>query len=129
MAIIEIEDVWKRFYLTRREDRGYLRELIPALLQRRKGREFWALKGISFSVERGETMAIVGPNGSGKSTLLKIVTGVFHPTRGRVRVGGKVCPLIELGAGFHHDLVGRDNVYLNGAVLGMAKRQIDQAFG
>ena len=70
----------------------------------------------------------MGPNGSGKSTLLKIVTGVIHPTEGRVRVVGKVCPLIELGAGFHHDLAGRDNVYLNGVILGMTKRQIDKAF-
>ena len=79
-------------------------------------------------MERGEALAIVGPNGSGKSTLLRIVTGVIHPTRGRVRVEGKVCPLIELGSGFHHDLTARDNVYLNGSVLGMTRRHLDEAF-
>jgi ABC-2 type transport system ATP-binding protein len=128
MRVIKVEGVWKRFYLTHRESGRHLRELKPALLKPRKGPEFWALKGVSFSVGQGETVAIMGPNGSGKSTLLKIVTGVIHPNRGRVRVAGKVCPLIELGAGFHHDLVGRDNVYLNGVVLGMTKREVDRAF-
>ncbi len=128
MSIIELEGVWKSFHLARRGGNGHLRELMPVLFQRRHAPELLALKDISFSVEQGETVALTGPNGSGKSTILKIVTGVVHPTRGRVRVAGKVCPLIELGAGFHHDLTGRDNVYLSGAVLGMAKRQIDQAF-
>lgn len=128
MAIIELEGVWKRFHLTRQQGRGSLQRLVPAALQRNRVSELWSLKGVSFSVDQGETVAIMGPNGSGKSTLLKIVTGVIHPTKGKVRVAGKVCPLIELGVGFHHDLRARDNVYLNGAILGMTKRQIDRAF-
>jgi ABC-type polysaccharide/polyol phosphate transport system ATPase subunit len=128
MGIIEVQGVSKRFYLPQREGKGHLWEFVPTLLQRRKAPEFWVLKDVSFSVEPGETVAIMGPNGSGKSTLLKIVAGVFHPTQGRVQVRGKVCPLIELGAGFHRDLAGRDNVFLSGVVLGMTKRQVHQAF-
>ena len=128
MRIIEVEAVWKRYRRKEGGDKRYLRELMPALFQSRKEREFSILKGVSFSVQQGETVAIMGPNGSGKSTLLKIVTGVIHPTEGRVRVVGKVCPLIELGAGFHLDLAGRDNVYLNGVTLGMSKREVDQAY-
>lgn len=128
MAIIELQGVWKRFHLTSRRDHGALQELVPAALQRKKVSELWTLKGVDLSVERGETVAITGRNGSGKSTLLKIVTGVIHPAKGSVRVEGKVCPLIELGVGFHHDLRARDNVYLNGAILGMTKRQIYKAF-
>lgn len=128
MLAIELHDVWKRFYLARRERSGHLLELLPALVGRRRQDVIWALRGVSLSVQSGETVAIVGPNGSGKSTLLRIITGVIHPLRGQVAVRGKVCPLIELGAGFHHDLTGRDNVYLGGAVLGLTRREIRHAF-
>jgi ABC-type polysaccharide/polyol phosphate transport system ATPase subunit len=87
--------------------------------------EFWALKNISFDVKRGEVIGFVGANGAGKSTLLKIVAGVMKPTSGTVEVGGNICPMIELGAGFDSDLTARENVYLNGSVMGYNKKFLD----
>jgi len=87
--------------------------------------DFWALHDVSFQVERGETFCIVGENGSGKSTLLQMVAGILHPTSGTVSVGGRVSALLELGAGFNPEFSGRDNVYLNGSILGLTTRQID----
>jgi len=84
---------------------------------------------VSFEVARGEALGIVGPNGSGKSTALKLLTGIYLPTAGRVSVEGRVAPLIEVGAGFHPDLTGRENVYLNAAILGMSRAEIDRHFG
>jgi ABC-type polysaccharide/polyol phosphate transport system ATPase subunit len=91
-------------------------------------REFWALQGASLAVKRGEAVGIIGPNGAGKSTLLKVVARVLHPTTGRVRVWGKVAPLLELGAGFNPELTGRENVFLNSAVLGFSRRDIAARF-
>lgn len=88
-------------------------------------REFWALDGVTLSVPRGEALGIIGRNGAGKSTLLKVVSRILRPTRGRVQVWGKVAPLIELGAGFHPELTGRENVYLNGAMLGYSQSEME----
>jgi lipopolysaccharide transport system ATP-binding protein len=90
--------------------------------------EFWALNDISFEVKKGETLGIIGPNGSGKTTLLKLLNGIFWPDKGKITVKGRVGALIELGAGFHPLLTGRENVYINGAILGMTKRQVDEKF-
>jgi ABC-type polysaccharide/polyol phosphate transport system ATPase subunit len=90
--------------------------------------EFWALDDISFEVKKGETLGIIGPNGSGKTTLLKLLNGIFWPDRGKITVRGRVSALIELGAGFHPLLTGRENVYINAAILGMTKRQVDEKF-
>ena len=90
--------------------------------------EFWALKGVSLTVRRGETVGIIGPNGAGKSTLLKLVAGVLRPSEGRVRVKGRVAPLLELGAGFDHELTGRENVFLNGTILGFRTADIAERF-
>ncbi|HNB51600.1 MAG TPA: ABC transporter ATP-binding protein [Anaerolineales bacterium] len=89
---------------------------------------FWALKGVSVDIREGEVFGIIGPNGAGKSTLLKVVARVLRPTRGRVRVRGLVAPLLELGAGFDYELTGRENIYLNGAVLGLSKKELDSRF-
>ena len=91
-------------------------------------RDFWALRNVTFEVHRGETFCIVGENGSGKSTLLQMVAGILHPTSGAVDVQGRVSALLELGAGFNPEFTGRDNVYLNGAILGFSTKQIDQRF-
>ena len=90
--------------------------------------EFWALKNVSLEIEKGDFYGLVGINGSGKSTLLKTIAGVFKPTEGKVTVNGTIAPLIELGAGFDMDLTARENIYLNGAVLGFSKKFMDEHF-
>jgi len=91
-------------------------------------REFWALDDISFELKKGETLGIIGPNGSGKTTLLKLLNGIFWPDKGKITVKGRVGALISVGAGFHPLLSGKENVYINGAILGMGKREIDKKF-
>ena len=90
--------------------------------------EFWALEDVSFEVRRGEAVGIIGPNGSGKTTLLKLLNGIFWPDRGKITVRGRVSVLIELGAGFHSSLTGRENIYINAAILGMTKQETDDRF-
>lgn len=90
--------------------------------------DFWALKNVSFNVNRGEVVGFVGTNGAGKSTLLKIVAGVIKPTEGSVEIGGNVCPMIELGAGFDSDLTARENVFLNGSVMGYSKSFLESKY-
>lgn len=90
--------------------------------------EFWALDDVSFELKRGEALGIIGPNGSGKTTLLRLLNGIFMPDKGKIEINGKVGALIELGAGFHSMLTGRENIYINGAVLGMSKKEIDEKF-
>src|SRR5215469_1273257 len=121
---IEFDDVVQRF--RRIQDRpDTLREVFAKIRGRRVTYlDFEALKHISFRVLKGQMIGILGRNGSGKSTLLKIAAGVYTPTSGRVRVHGSTAPLIELGAGFHHELTGRENILLNGLLLGLTKNQI-----
>ncbi len=101
---------------------------IKSLKREIKYDEFWALKDISFTLERGERLGILGLNGAGKSTLLKVIAGVFKPTEGTVTRKGRVVPLLELGAGFDRQYTGRENIYLYGAVLGYSKKYIDSKF-
>lgn len=122
---IRIEHVSRRFRVHDKATRS-LKELAVSL-GRDTGRDVQALSDVSFSVEPGEAVALVGRNGSGKSTLLRIVSGIIQPTSGRVEVGGRVGSLLELGAGFHPEFSGRENVYLNGSIMGFARRTIDQA--
>jgi len=125
---IEVKKINKQFVL--RHTRS-LKETIVWLFTGRKGdlsKKFHALHDVDLEVQQGETVALLGLNGSGKSTLLKHISGVMLPDTGSVRTRGKVAGLIEVGAGFHHDLSGRDNVYLNGAILGMTEAQIDEQF-
>ncbi len=123
---IEFRHVSKRFALA--EGRT-LREFVPLLFRRKAFAEpFYALRDVSFSIRRGETVGIIGRNGSGKSTALKLIAGVMAPTQGEVRVLGRVSPLIELGAGFHPDLTGRENVHLNASILGMTGKEIKEQF-
>ena len=89
---------------------------------------FWALKDVSFHIDKGEVVGLIGSNGAGKSTLLKVVSGVMKPTKGSVQVNGQISPMIELGAGFDMELTARENIYLNGAVLGYSKELLDEKF-
>jgi ABC-2 type transport system ATP-binding protein len=106
------------------------RYIKATLLRGRRARyeEFWALKDVTFEVAHGATLGFIGSNGSGKTTLLKCLTGIYVPERGDVAVDGNVAALLELGAGFHAELTGRENVFLNGAILGMSKREVERNF-
>jgi ABC-2 type transport system ATP-binding protein len=123
---IEVRDLWKTFRLYH-EKNQYLK---AAILRGRRARyeEFWALQGVSFEVPHGSTFGIIGSNGSGKSTLLKCLAGILVPDRGSVTVSGRISALLELGAGFHLDLSGRENIFLNGAILGLSRRDIEAKF-
>jgi len=129
--ILEIQDVSKRFRISH-ETKPYLslRESLAGLFQpRHESREdFWALKDVNLVINPGESLGIVGRNGAGKSTLLKILARITPPTKGRVIGRGRVASLLEVGTGFHPELTGRENVYLNGSILGMKKREIDRQF-
>jgi len=107
-----------------------VREILYApIFWRRTKTEFWALRGVSFEVGKGETVGIIGKNGAGKSTLLKMLCGVTRPTEGTFKIEGRISALLEIGAGFHSELTGRENVYLNGSILGIPKKEIDAKFG
>jgi ABC-2 type transport system ATP-binding protein len=125
-AVIQVENLSKRFVI--RKDKSIKERIVNAALSRRHREDFWALRDIDLSIESGTTVGLIGPNGSGKSTLLKAIGGIIQPTSGSVRRRGRLAALLELGAGFHPDLTGRDNVYLNAAILGLTRRQTDQHF-
>ena len=97
-------------------------------IDKKKKTEFWALTDVSFNVSKGEVVGFIGSNGAGKSTLLKIIAGVMKPTKGSVEIGGNICPMIELGAGFDMDLTARENIFLNGAVLGYDEKFMEAHF-
>ncbi|MGH2688080.1 MAG: ABC transporter ATP-binding protein, partial [Actinomycetota bacterium] len=126
-AAVEIVDVSKRFKLYKERYHTLKERVIFA--GRDKGYdEFWAVRNVSFDVAAGQTFGLIGANGSGKSTLLKVMAGILQPTSGQVRTRGRVAALLELGAGFHPDLSGRENVYLNGSILGFSKKQMARMF-
>ena len=118
---VRFDSVSKRYRL---READTLKEFLPAFLRRELKDPFYALRDLSFTIGRGDTVGIIGSNGSGKSTILKIIAGVTSPSEGSVLTNGRVAPLIELGAGFHVDLTGRENISLNGCILGMSNRQI-----
>jgi len=133
---IEVRDLWKKFH--RGELHDSLRDLVPYLARRLVGRapkpeqldkdDFWALRSLTFDVRPGQALGVIGPNGAGKSTLLKVVTRIIRPTRGYCHIEGRVGALIEVAAGFHPDLTGRENVFLQGAIMGMPQAQIRRKF-
>ena len=126
MSVIELHNVSKKF--TRHAGQMLLRNHLTRFLSRQREDPFFALKHVSFSVEHGESLAVIGSNGAGKSTLLGLVAGVSQPDTGTVAVNGQLAALLELGSGFHPDLTGRENVRLNAALLGLSRRQTAEAF-
>lgn len=125
---LELNHVGMRFNLSK-EKTDTLKDYVIKMFRRElKYNEFWALKDVSFTIEKGDRVGILGLNGAGKSTLLKVIAGVFKPTEGTVKKSGKVAPLIELGAGFEKEYTGAENIYLNGALLGYTKEFIDEKY-
>lgn len=122
-AVIQFDKVTKKFFL--QEDRTFKEFLPNFILGKSWAKKLLALDDVSFEIKVGETVGIIGKNGAGKSTLLKLIAGVTTPTNGSVVVKEKVAPLIEVGAGFHHELTGLENIFLNGAILGMHKKEIE----
>lgn len=136
-TVIKVENISKKFRIGRlRKDEGTLRDDLVKIAKypftrRRIADEsnvLWALKDISFEVKQGDTLGIIGGNGAGKSTLLKILSRIIKPTSGRAELSGRVGSLLEVGTGFHQDLTGRENIFLNGAVLGMRRREVESKF-
>jgi ABC-type polysaccharide/polyol phosphate transport system ATPase subunit len=124
--VIVVHDVWKSF--SRHTGQLLIRERLVNLLHSRRMQRFQALSGVSLTVMPGESVAVIGHNGAGKSTLLNLVTGLCRPDRGYVEVRGRIAPLLDLGAGFHPDLTGAENVRINAALLGFSRRQVEQNF-
>ena len=123
---IVFDDVWKYYPMYQHITGGIKLFLInlPSAIKKLRAGRFYALKGLSFEVSKGEVVGIYGPNGAGKSTALSLIAGVMRPSNGRIKVSGRVAPLLELGAGFQHDLTGRENVVLNGVLLGMTRAEV-----
>ena len=127
-TIINVEHVSMRFNLSSEKFDSFKEYVIKSLKKQVSYDEFWALKDVSFEVKRGDSLGLIGLNGSGKSTMLKTIAGVLKPTKGTVTVGGNIAPLIELGAGFDMDLTARENVFLNGALLGYNRAQMEAQY-
>lgn len=136
MPIVTVEHVWKRYrihelrslYRRALHGRGGLRDLLRLAAHPDGAGDFWALRDVSLQLDAGESLGIIGPNGAGKTTLLRLLTGITTPTRGVVRARGRIGALISVGAGFHSELTGRENIYLNGAIMGMSRQEIDRKF-
>ena len=127
-AIIEVNGVTMRFNLAEEKTDSIKEYFVKLVTGKLHFNEFYALKNVSFEVKRGEAVALIGKNGSGKSTMLKILAGVLYPTQGTVTVNGSIAPMIELGAGFDMELTARENIYMNGAILGHNRAFMDQHF-
>lgn len=126
---IQVTNLGKKYKIGEKESYLTLRDSLTGLIFRNNlKKDFWALKEVSFQVKRGEIFGIIGPNGAGKSTILKLLSRITDPTSGEILIRGKLSSLLELGAGFNSELTGRENIFLNGVILGMKRREIRQKF-
>ena len=125
--VLELRNVARRFIKRRERNRSFQDKFVRLLSRRNVIEEdFWPLRDVSFRLDRGESLGVIGPNGSGKSTLLKLITGILIPTHGEMIVNGRICSLLELGAGFQPDLTGRENIFLNGSIYGLSRAEMNQ---
>ena len=127
-SVIKVENVGMQFNLSQEKIDNIKEYVIKMLKRELLFQEFWALRNVSFEIEKGDRMGVIGLNGAGKSTLLKIISGVMKPTEGNLEINGKLVPLLELGAGFDSNYTGRENIYLNGAILGYTKEFLDEKY-
>lgn len=126
--MVEVTDVTMRFKLEQNKVKSLKGYMVAFLSRKMKYEEFTALENVSFSVKKGEVIGIIGRNGAGKSTLLKIISGIMKPTKGKIIVNGNIIPMLELGSGFDYELTGRENIFLNGAILGFSKEYLKSKF-
>ena len=124
--VVQLDGVWKRFTLHHERHRTFQELALSGFRPRGTTEEFWALRDVSLAVQPGRSVGIIGENGSGKSTALKIIAGILRPTRGTVKIQGRVAALLELGTGFHPDLTGHENIFLNASVLGFSRREVEE---
>ena len=127
-TMICVDHVYMRFNLSSEKFDSFKEYVIKSLKKQVSYDEFWALKDVSFELKKGDALGLIGLNGSGKSTMLKTIAGVLKPTKGTVTVNGSIAPLIELGAGFDMDLTARENVFLNGALLGYSRKEMEKYY-
>lgn len=126
--MIKVDNVSVRYLMSYDRIRSIKEYLVQFLKGKIKYEEFWALQNVSFHVRRGEVLGIIGHNGAGKSTILKVISGILKPTEGSVQIGGTVVPMLELGSGFDFDLTGRENIFLNGAILGYSEKTLKEKY-
>jgi lipopolysaccharide transport system ATP-binding protein len=124
---IKVENLSKQYRIGTNAH-STLRDTLSNLISKKKSEEFWALRDINFEIKKGEAIGIIGRNGAGKSTLLKILSKITRPTTGRIEINGRLSALLEVGTGFHPELTGRENIYLNGSLLGMSNSEIKSKF-
>ena len=127
--MIQVENVSVKYLMSYDRVKSIKEYLVQMIKGKLQYEEFWALNNVSFEVKKGEVVGIVGHNGAGKSTMLKVISGILKPTDGSVSVHGNIVPMLELGSGFDHDLTGRENVFLNGAILGYSEQYLKEKYG
>lgn len=126
--MIRAKNISMRYLMTYDRIQSIKEYMVQLVKRKIRYEEFWALKDVSFEIEKGEVVGIIGHNGAGKSTLLKVISGILKPTSGELEVNGNIVPMLELGSGFDHDLTGRENIFLNGAILGYTEKYLKEKY-